>query len=313
MTKELIKYYFPKSKILVKKANRQEIREGWLLFNNEKWRIKEGILIAPKFSTVVKNEQRAIEIIDKRPDLGGNIQGSRKDYFEALESLPQRINNPYFKNEGAFLNISLGAKEYLDFINQLSKNLNILEIGADSCWSAAHLAQNNQVVALDINEHLFLRDFWLKKGRYFEAVKADMHVLPFKSKCFDLVFASASIHHSQDLKKVAQEFFRVLKPGGNFVFLREPMKGKWAKNEFGKNQQSLGVSENINSKVAWSKAFKAAGFKDLKIKLAYLDFPKGVKYTLRKFKKILLRNWPFLQELTISDYNFTGKKPKKEI
>lgn len=312
MKKSAIDQLFPKAKLVVQKANKDEIREGWLIFNNQRWRIKNGILIAPSFPTTVKKEQKAIKVIDQKPELGGNIKGEKKDFFEALENLPSRLlDNPYFQTEGAFLNISLGGKDYYRFINQLKGSLKILEIGADSCWSAAKLSQNHKVWALDINEHLFLRDFWLKKDRYFEAVQADMHELPFQKESFDLIFASAAIHHSSDLEKVAGEFFRVLKKGGFLMFLREPMRGKWARSDFGKSQKNLGVSENLYSKEEWLRAFKNAGFKNLKIALSYLEYPYSQKYFLRRIKKNLLKSLPIFQNLTVSDYNFTGRKPKK--
>ncbi len=45
--------------------------------------------------------------------------------------------------------------------------------------------------------------------------------LPFADGEFDLIFARAVLHHTRDLEKVCQEFFRVLKPGGLLVVVRE--------------------------------------------------------------------------------------------
>lgn len=312
MKKSNIDKLFPKAKSVIQKANKDEIREGWLVLDDKEWRIKDGILIAPNFSFAVKKEQQAIKVIDQKPELGGNIKGGKKDFFEALENLPSPLwDNPYFQTEGAFLNISLGEKDYLDFINQLKGSLEILEIGADSGWSAAKLSQKHQVMALDISDHLFLRDFWLQKDRYFEAVKTDMHELPFQKESFDLIFASAAIHHSSDLKKVAGEFFRVLKKGGFFMFLREPMRGKWARSDFGRKQKTLGVSENLYSKEEWQAIFQKAGFRHLKIELSYLEYPYSQKYFLKMAKKNLLKSLPMFQNLTVSDYNFSGQKPRR--
>lgn len=314
MRKDSFANFFSEDRLVAKKADKKEIREGWFFLQNKKWLIKNGILVAPKFSKSVQKEQKAIKTIDSRPDLGGSIQGKKEDFFTALESLPElQKNNPFFQNEGAFLNISLGAKEYLEFVKSLKKPLTILEIGADSGWSAARLSRKHQVVALDISDHLFLRDFWLKKGYFFEAVQADMNQLPFKDETFDLVFASAAIHHSQNLEKVSSEIFRCLKSGGRFVFLREPMRGKRAKNDFAKLQKDLGVSENLYSKEQWQKAFQKAGFKDLKISLAHLDYPQMRKYLPKKIKKNLLKIFPVFQNWTVSDYNFTGKKLEKGV
>ena len=45
--------------------------------------------------------------------------------------------------------------------------------------------------------------------------------LPFADGSFDVVFARAVLHHISDLSAACREFFRVLKPGGHLVAIRE--------------------------------------------------------------------------------------------
>lgn len=45
--------------------------------------------------------------------------------------------------------------------------------------------------------------------------------LPFADGAFDVVFARAVLHHTRDLEAACREFFRVLKPGGIFLAVRE--------------------------------------------------------------------------------------------
>lgn len=45
--------------------------------------------------------------------------------------------------------------------------------------------------------------------------------LPFADASFDLVFARAVLHHARDLETACREFFRVLKPGGKLIAIRE--------------------------------------------------------------------------------------------
>lgn len=45
--------------------------------------------------------------------------------------------------------------------------------------------------------------------------------LPFPDGSFDVVFARAVLHHTRDLDAACREFFRVLKPGGLFLAIRE--------------------------------------------------------------------------------------------
>jgi ubiquinone/menaquinone biosynthesis C-methylase UbiE len=56
----------------------------------------------------------------------------------------------------------------------------------------------------------------------------DIHVvqevsecLPFESASFDFVFARAVLHHTKDLHAACNEIFRVLKPGGMLLAVRE--------------------------------------------------------------------------------------------
>lgn len=45
--------------------------------------------------------------------------------------------------------------------------------------------------------------------------------LPFTDCSFDIAFARAVLHHTADLGAACKEFFRVLKPGGRFIAVRE--------------------------------------------------------------------------------------------
>jgi SAM-dependent methyltransferase len=45
--------------------------------------------------------------------------------------------------------------------------------------------------------------------------------LPFADGSFDVVYARAVLHHIRDLRAACREFFRVLKPGGRLVAIRE--------------------------------------------------------------------------------------------
>ena len=45
--------------------------------------------------------------------------------------------------------------------------------------------------------------------------------LPFKNETFDLVIARQVLHHAKDLKKFNSEIYRVMKPGGVFLAIRD--------------------------------------------------------------------------------------------
>ncbi len=52
--------------------------------------------------------------------------------------------------------------------------------------------------------------------------------LPFADASFDLVFVRAVLHHCQDLPAACRQFYRVLKPGGRLVAIREHVISKRA-------------------------------------------------------------------------------------
>jgi SAM-dependent methyltransferase len=45
--------------------------------------------------------------------------------------------------------------------------------------------------------------------------------LPFDDQSFDLIFARAVLHHIPDLAQAMREFYRILKPGGKLLAIRE--------------------------------------------------------------------------------------------
>jgi SAM-dependent methyltransferase len=54
-----------------------------------------------------------------------------------------------------------------------------------------------------------------------EVIQEYSEDLPFPSQHFDLVFARAVLHHTASLERACSEFFRVLKPGGRLIAIRE--------------------------------------------------------------------------------------------
>ncbi|MBL6939874.1 MAG: methyltransferase domain-containing protein [Alphaproteobacteria bacterium] len=50
--------------------------------------------------------------------------------------------------------------------------------------------------------------------------------LPFADASFDLVFARAVLHHTKDLASACAEYFRVLRPNGRFLAVREHVISK---------------------------------------------------------------------------------------
>lgn len=58
-------------------------------------------------------------------------------------------------------------------------------------------------------------------GLVIRVVENFSECLPFADGAFDVVFARAVLHHTEDLTAACREFSRVLKPGGYLVAIRE--------------------------------------------------------------------------------------------
>jgi SAM-dependent methyltransferase len=54
-----------------------------------------------------------------------------------------------------------------------------------------------------------------------QAIEDFSERLPFADGVFDVIFCRAVLHHADDLEKTCRELFRVLKPGGLLVAIRE--------------------------------------------------------------------------------------------
>jgi 2-polyprenyl-3-methyl-5-hydroxy-6-metoxy-1,4-benzoquinol methylase len=109
----------------------------------------------------------------------------------------------------------------------------ILEIGAGGAWLSAELSKLPGVVeitATDILPDALVEQapkvFALTKAIESKIIRtpADFHELPFAADTFDFVVCSAGLRHATNIVQVIREAKRVLKPGGRFVAIREPIK-----------------------------------------------------------------------------------------
>lgn len=66
-----------------------------------------------------------------------------------------------------------------------------------------------------------IRALAAESGLPIRVVEEFSERLPFADGAFDMVFARAVLHHTRDLEAACREFFRVLKPGGLFIAIRE--------------------------------------------------------------------------------------------
>lgn len=154
--------------------------------------------------------------------------------------------------------------EYLSFAGQ-----RVVDIGAGRTWSSRFLktlGQAQEVVAVDVLTTRFLGletadVFFQADGVQFERVRGDIHRLPLPDGWADAVFSCAAIHHSGDLDSLFAEVFRVLGPGGAFVFISEPVKMESIPGNRPHNiETEVGINEHFYSYAEYTDALTRAGF-----------------------------------------------------
>ncbi len=116
--------------------------------------------------------------------------------------------------------------------------------------------------------------------------------LPFDDDCFDLVFARAVLHHSQNLEQACREFFRVLKPGGKLVAIREHVISKRADLPVFLEQHplhNLYGGENAYLLDEYVSAIENAGFSQLEVISPWRSPINYAPYSLESLKHELAR------------------------
>lgn len=102
-----------------------------------------------------------------------------------------------------------------------------LDIGAGRGIASYALAREGfTVTALEPDSSALvgagaIRKLTAESGLPIQVVEEFSESLPFADGAFDVVFARAVLHHTRDLEAACREFYRVLKPGGVFLAIRE--------------------------------------------------------------------------------------------
>ncbi len=108
----------------------------------------------------------------------------------------------------------------------------ILEIGAGAAWFSAELSKLPNVVevfATDVSPKALKEQapkvFSLLEAQAVKITRmpADPHKLDFPDNHFDFVVCAGVLHRAVNLVQLLGEARRVLKPGGQFVAIREPV------------------------------------------------------------------------------------------
>lgn len=116
--------------------------------------------------------------------------------------------------------------ERLDYIRIDPKI--IIDVGCGLGQDALYLAERYpqaQIVALDLCKAMLQFDAELPAEKVINStqssiqlIQSDMQCMPFITESVDMIYANQSIQDVPDMKKLFQEFYRVLRPGGVLFF-----------------------------------------------------------------------------------------------
>jgi ubiquinone/menaquinone biosynthesis C-methylase UbiE len=163
----------------------------------------------------------------------------------------------------------------------------ILEIGAGGAWLSAELSKLPKVVeiiAVDFSAHLLReqapRVFKLLKAKTAKIIRmpGDFHRLDFPNNHFDFVVCSAVLHDAANIVQVLREAKRLLKPGGKFVAIREPV---WplvrikSRSKMVAKLVATGVNDHFYSLADYKEFFKQAA---LPLEVKRVNVSTGFKY-----------------------------------
>ena len=110
--------------------------------------------------------------------------------------------------------------------------LSVLDIGAGRGIASYALAkEGHRVTALEPDQSHVVGAAAIRKladltNVEIEVVEESANPLPFESNSFDLIFARAVLHHIEDLETACADFYRILKPGGRIIAVREHVLSK---------------------------------------------------------------------------------------
>jgi ubiquinone/menaquinone biosynthesis C-methylase UbiE len=160
----------------------------------------------------------------------------------------------------------------------------ILEIGAGAGWLSAELSKLPrvvEVVATDLTgqrlqeeaPHVFAKLGAIKRKITCRA--ADPNQLEFPDSHFDYVVCAAVLNRAVNIAEVLREARRVLKPGGWFVAVREPVESRLRVESKRAAAERARTGRQLYSLEEYKRFFAAAG---LKVECKPVHLSSGLKF-----------------------------------
>ena len=163
----------------------------------------------------------------------------------------------------------------------------ILEIGAGGAWLSAELSKLPKVVEIVVTD-VSPRRLKEQAPKVFKMLHAhsakitrtpgDFHQLAFPARHFDFVVCSAVLHHATNMVQLLREVKRVLKGGGRFVAIREPVWPLVKSRSRAKARARLaaaGVADPFYTLADYRELFLQAG---LTLEAKRVNLSRGFRY-----------------------------------
>jgi len=234
--------------------NKREIRTGSVRCTScdSRFEIKDGILnlLIDPANKIIKEQQG-----------WARLEKAVVNTDELMLALP----NAFGEHEKAWKSQADNFNLIFPVI-KINSSDKVLDIGAGRCWATRLFAKKGcYTVGLDIlltkYVGLLTGDVYIEKEKvFFERIYSLMEKMPFRDNTFNTVFVSASLHHSSYVSKVIKEISRILKPGGSFVVINEPVRGCLSRNNVSElPEYKEGINENIYKLHTYLDSLKKAG------------------------------------------------------
>jgi ubiquinone/menaquinone biosynthesis C-methylase UbiE len=243
-------------------------------------------------------------------------QAYRRRYAEGrtLELREARARATEFSSEEDWLrSVTRDFPRFVPFLAQrcgLDFRGRVLEIGAGGAWLSAELSKLPKVVEVITTDHLawLLKEQAPKVFRLLQAntskitrIPGDFHHLDFPDNHFDFVVSSAVLHHAENIVQVLREAKRVLKPGGQFVAVREPV---WplvklkSRTKMLETLVATGIDKHFYTLADYREFFRQAA---LPLEVKRVNLSHGFKYYVNEV----------VNGFTHARYAFIGSKRKQ--
>lgn len=160
----------------------------------------------------------------------------------------------------------------------------ILELGAGAAWLSAELSKLPGVVEIIATDPSG-KQLKEEAPKVFAGVgaiehkitrmRSDLHRLEFPDNHFDFVVCAAVLNRTVNIAEALREAKRVLKPGGWFVAVREPVESKLRMESKRAAEQRARTGRQLYSLDDYRRFFAAAG---LAVECKPVHLSSGVKF-----------------------------------